>query len=103
MMAAADQNWKAVVRAKLSDVFKDNPTDLARIFFFLDEEDKAYRDNVDCPYVPHWISLKDTLNSHEAFTMFALQLSEKAAMDHNYQEWLKVRIFFKFLTIFCPF
>lgn len=70
---------------------QDNPESFIRIFFFLYEEDKAYKDNVDRPYAPHWNILKATLKSDEAFQITIQRLSDetrKAEVDQDYRKRL---------------
>ena len=67
-------------------MFKDNVEHFVRVLFFLDEEDKAYKDNSDQPYAPQWKSLKDTLKMDKAFREFAKRLSDETRRVENDQE-----------------
>jgi hypothetical protein len=86
---AMDEKWQDEVFEKLVEVFKSNEEDLARILFFLDEEDKSYKDNVDRPYAPHWKRLKDTVRLDEAFRMYAKRLSDETRRAEKDQEYRK--------------
>ena len=78
------------VRNKLANVFCDDPDDLSRIFFFLDEEDKAYKDNKQRPYAPHWLSLKASLGFDEVFRGYAMRLSNDTRIAERDQEYRKI-------------
>ena len=56
-------------------MYKDKPEHLFEILFFLDEKDKAYKDN-DL-YAPEWHFLKATVEEDEAFREAAKQLLDE--------------------------
>ena len=87
------ESWRDEVLEKLVEVFKDNEEDLRRILYFLDEEDKAYKDNMDRPYAPQWKSLKATVKMDKAFRMFALRLADetrKAEIDPGFRKCMRM-------------
>eukprot|EP00794_Sanderia_malayensis_P004974 gene4974-5622_t len=71
------------VREKLVSVFQGREEVLCRVLFFLDQEDLAYKDNLDRPYSPYWRSLKSTVNHDNAFRMYAEQLAENTKIAEN--------------------
>ncbi|CAB3985279.1 Hypothetical predicted protein [Paramuricea clavata] len=92
-MDATEESWKDEVRGKLAEVFKDKGEDLCRVLFFLDEEDKAYKDYAARPYAPQWKSLKVTLENETAFLEFAKRLSNetrKAEKDQEFQKRMNI-------------
>ncbi|CAB4037675.1 Hypothetical predicted protein, partial [Paramuricea clavata] len=56
------------------------------VLFFLDEEDKAHKDDSDQLYAPQWKSLKDTLKKEKAFRELAKRLSDETRRVGNDQE-----------------
>ena len=61
--------------------------------YFLDQEDKAYKDNVERPYAPQWKSLKSTAKEDRAFRMFALRLADetrKAEFDPDFRKCMRM-------------
>ena len=92
-MEVNQESWREEVLEKLVEVFKDNEEDLCRILYFLDEEDKAYKDNVERPYAPQWKSLKATVKLDKAFRMFALRLADetrKAEIDPDFRKCMRM-------------
>lgn len=77
------------MREKLADVFKHKGEDLARILFYLDEEDKAYKDNIKRPYAPQWKTLKATVKNDDAFRALANRLSDETRIGEKDQEFRK--------------
>ena len=85
---AHDLSWMNDVKEKIIDVFHDQPEDLCRIFYFLDEEDKAYKYNPFRPYAPQWNSLKLTMDNDRAFRVLSQLLSDdtkKAMRDQEFR------------------
>jgi hypothetical protein len=89
VMDATERNWRDDVLEKLVEVFKDQEEDLCRILYFLDEEDKAYKDCVDRPYAPQWQSLRATVKMDKAFREFAKRLSNETKRAENDDEFRK--------------
>ncbi|CAB4040604.1 Hypothetical predicted protein, partial [Paramuricea clavata] len=84
-----EESWKDEVRNKLAEVFKNNEEDFARILFFLDEEDKAYKDDSDRPYAPQWRSLKAKVKMDKAFREFAKRLSDETRIPKKDERFRK--------------
>ena len=101
-MDALEESWKDEVRNKLAEVFNDNGEDLVRILFFLDEEDKAYKDDSDRPYAPQWKSLKATLKMDEAFRQYAKRLSDETRISEKDQKFRKrMNIIYEHMLVHC--
>ena len=93
-MAEKNETWREEIVEKLLEVFADNKENFIRVILFLDNEDKAYKDNKERPYAPHWKSLKATLKSdEEAFHLLAKRLSDETKNAENnpkYRELLNI-------------
>ncbi len=88
-MDTNEERWRDEVTEKLVEVFDGEHEDLCRILYFLDEEDKAYKDNVARSYAPHWKSLKATVKLDKAFRAYATRLSDKTRRAENDPEFRK--------------
>ena len=88
-MDTNEERWRDEVTEKLVKVFDGEHEDLCRILYFLDEEDKAYKDNVARPYAPHWKSLKATVKLDKAFRAYATRLSDETRRAENDPEFRK--------------
>jgi hypothetical protein len=84
-----EESWKDEVRNKLAEVFKNNEEDFVRILFFLDEEDKAYKDDSDRPFAPQWKSLKAKVKMNKAFREFAKRLSDETRISKKDERFRK--------------
>jgi hypothetical protein len=74
----AESGWKEEVQSKLVSVFEvEDPEALARILFYLTEEDKWYAAQSECREAPAWKALKSLLppTSIAAFRSFAKRLA----------------------------
>ena len=86
-MDTNEESWREEVTEKLVEVFDGEEEDLCRILYFLDEEDKAYKDSVARPYAPHWKSLKATVKFDKAFREYAKRLSDETRRAENDPEF----------------
>jgi hypothetical protein len=74
MASSDDCPWKDEVCKKLITIFEKDVEALTRVLFYLNEEDKLYKDNSGIP--PAWRTLKLALYSDVVFTKYAGRLAE---------------------------
>ena len=66
------ENWRDQVYRNLAVKFENEPETLSRIMFYLDEEEKAYVNQLS----PVWRTLKNSMNSESMFRSYAKRLAD---------------------------
>lgn len=67
--------WKEDIQNKLIEKFKNKPEGLARVFYYLDEEDRVY-ENDPTVIPPAWRTLRTSLDVDAVFVKYAEKLIE---------------------------
>ena len=86
-MGALTDDVKRAVFVKLNEVFRDDVETLARVLYYLDQEEDAYRHAERVP--PFWRTLVNALVSDALFATYARRLAQDTRGEQENEDFMR--------------